>query len=252
MWARAKGRSWQQMGLSQWHLDGFELHPEASADFLMTLELFRDERTDYRFNLSSQQPKLFVVLDILQSLEEPNLVAISASQSLAGQYMDGDYLVLSADMPVAIQAWMEPLLAVMASFLKSVVRSVKERGVQVASEFLNRWSRRKLNPETEVEEPAQESVQELAQEAAVEEPTAEPLADESEVAEDIEDEEKYKDLSVAELLTTTAAASVKKAALRKLFLSGEFSAVDILTIMTMTMPQWVSLAPRWLKSFEIG
>ncbi|GAM76732.1 hypothetical protein JCM19241_4269 [Vibrio ishigakensis] len=78
------------------------------------------------------------------------------------------------------------------------------------------------------------------------------MADESEVAEDIEDEEKYKDLSVAELLTTTAAASVKKAALRKLFLSGEFSAVDILTIMTMTMPQWVSLAPRWLKSFEIG
>ncbi|WP_261835645.1 DUF3305 domain-containing protein [Vibrio ishigakensis] len=101
------GNKW---GLSQWHLDGFELHPEASADFLMTLELFRDERTDYRFNLSSQQPKLFVVLDILQSLEEPNLVAISASQSLAGQYMDGDYLVLSADMPVAIQAWMEAFI----------------------------------------------------------------------------------------------------------------------------------------------
>lgn len=101
------GNKW---GLSQWYLHGFELHPQPEADFLMTLELFRDERTDYRFNLSSQQPKLFVVLDVLQSLEKPNLVAVSASQSLAGQYMDGDYLVLSADMPVPIQAWMEAFI----------------------------------------------------------------------------------------------------------------------------------------------
>ncbi len=84
------------------------------------------------------------------------------------------------------------------------------RGVQVASEFLNRWSRRKLNPEVEAEEaePAQEPLQEMiAEQTAAEDEPLEPA-----ITEDIEDEERYKDLSVAELLTTTAAASVKKAA----------------------------------------
>ncbi len=97
-------------GLSQWQLNGFDLHPEAESAFVMGLELYKDERTEYRFNLSSHQPKLFVVLDILQSLESPNLVAITASQSTAAQFMDGDYVVLSAEIPVAVQAWMEAFI----------------------------------------------------------------------------------------------------------------------------------------------
>lgn len=92
----------------QWQLKGFRLSDNKNNTAL--LELHRDERTDYRFNLSSQNPKLFVVLDNLESDEQPNIVALTASQSIAGQYMDGDYLVLSDDMPLPVQAWMEAFI----------------------------------------------------------------------------------------------------------------------------------------------
>jgi hypothetical protein len=92
---------------TQWQLKDFNLAPKPDAKHHACLQLHRDERTDYRFNLSSQQPKLFLVLDSIESEEEPNIVTITASQTVAGQYMDGDYLVLSNDMPLAVQAWME-------------------------------------------------------------------------------------------------------------------------------------------------
>mgnify|MGYP000677860045 CR=1 FL=1 len=92
----------------QWQLNGFRLSDNKNNTAL--LELHRDERTDYRFNLSSQNPKLFVILDNLDSDEQPNIVALTASQSIAGQYMDGDYLVLSNDMPLPVQAWMEAFI----------------------------------------------------------------------------------------------------------------------------------------------
>lgn len=92
---------------TQWQLKEFGLSPQPNAPHIIDLQLHRDERTDYRFNLSSQQPKLFLVVDTMEDDDTPNLVAITASQSVAGQYMDGDYLVLSTDMPLAVQAWME-------------------------------------------------------------------------------------------------------------------------------------------------
>jgi hypothetical protein len=95
---------------TQWQLTGFELQPLESDKHLANLELHRDERTDYRFNLSSNDPKLFLVLDSMESDEEPSLVALTASQSVASQYMDGDYLVLSNSMPLPIQAWMEAFI----------------------------------------------------------------------------------------------------------------------------------------------
>ncbi|MBW3697844.1 DUF3305 domain-containing protein [Vibrio sp. T187] len=97
---------------TQWQLEGFVLRSEDNNNQAnrAILELHRDERTDYRFNLSSQSPKLFVVLDNLESDEQPNIVALTASQSIAGQYMDGDYLVLSDDMPLPVQAWMEAFI----------------------------------------------------------------------------------------------------------------------------------------------
>ncbi|MGF1756202.1 DUF3305 domain-containing protein [Vibrio makurazakiensis] len=93
---------------TQWHLSGFDLSARQSNTAL--LELHRDERTDYRFNLSSQNPKLFVVLENLDCDEEPNIVSLTASQSIAGNFMDGDYLVLSYDMPLPVQAWMEAFI----------------------------------------------------------------------------------------------------------------------------------------------
>ncbi|MGL6259881.1 DUF3305 domain-containing protein [Vibrio sp. WXL210] len=93
----------------QWQLNGFDLHPQQDQPYPVYLELFKDERTDYRFNLSSHQPKLFVVLED-GSAEVPVIVSITASQSVAAQFMDGDYQVLSSDMPLPIQAWMEAFI----------------------------------------------------------------------------------------------------------------------------------------------
>ncbi|MDR9826728.1 DUF3305 domain-containing protein [Vibrio sp. FNV 38] len=101
-----KGKMWST---HQWQLNGFDLQLNDKSLPTMLLELFKDERTDYRFNLSSVQPKLFVVLESNDD-EQAKLVAITASQSIAGQYMDGDYLVLSANMPLAVQAWMEAFI----------------------------------------------------------------------------------------------------------------------------------------------
>ncbi len=95
---------------TQWQLQGFDLNPSETSEHSAVLELFRDERTDYRFNLSSQKPKLFLVLEQPEDDEKPNIVRLVASQSVAGQYMDGEYLVLSTDMPLAVQAWMEAFI----------------------------------------------------------------------------------------------------------------------------------------------
>lgn len=116
---------------TQWQLAGFELQPEPQHDRVVALQLHRDERTDYRFNLSSQQPKLFLVLDTMESDEQPNIVTLTASQSVAGQYMDGDYLVLSNDMPLAVQAWMEAYIGRNGELLEQ--RRKKRKGAGRAS-----------------------------------------------------------------------------------------------------------------------
>ncbi|MBD1564426.1 DUF3305 domain-containing protein [Vibrio sp. S12_S33] len=94
----------------QWQLVGFNLQPTAVSSTISLLELYRDERSDYRFNLSSQQPKLFLVLENIDTDQEPKIVKLTASQNVASRYMDGDYLVLSNDMPLAVQAWMEAFI----------------------------------------------------------------------------------------------------------------------------------------------
>lgn len=122
---------------TQWKLQGFNTRPEQLQSNVGLLELHRDERTDYRFNLNSQIPKLFVVLENLddESSEEsvvvPNIVTLTASQSVAGQYMDGDYLVLSDDMPLAVQAWMEAYIGRHGELIE--VRRKKRKGAGRAS-----------------------------------------------------------------------------------------------------------------------
>ncbi len=92
---------------TQWKLAGFQLNPTEESSDVCLLQLHRDERTDYRFNLSSQNPKLFLVLDNLDSGDKPKIQLITASQAVAARYMDSDNLVLSNEMPLAVQAWME-------------------------------------------------------------------------------------------------------------------------------------------------
>ncbi|WP_119773226.1 DUF3306 domain-containing protein [Vibrio cholerae] len=125
-------------------------------------------------------------------------------------------------------------MVVTVSCLKFAVRNVKARGGLVATEktFFSRWSQRKLATEPDqepqldpseglVSEPLQS--QQLAGESSVE--TESGLeSDAVEQPHSAENEEP----SVASLLVSGASQELKKAALRKLFLSGEFSEVCML------------------------
>lgn len=87
---------------------------------------------------------------------------------------------------------------------------------QVATSFLSRWSQRKLEQDTDADTVSEQSDTEAHEPEVLTQ--QEPIELESQ---DIENEP-----SVASLLASEVESSVKKAALRKLFLSGEFSEVD--------------------------
>ncbi|PSU34722.1 DUF3305 domain-containing protein [Photobacterium lutimaris] len=76
--------------------------------YLMPLELHRHERSDYRFNLSSRDPHLFIVCE--EENEQLSPLLITAAQGLASSYMDGDYQILHIKAPLQIQAWMEAFI----------------------------------------------------------------------------------------------------------------------------------------------
>ncbi|WP_391090064.1 DUF3305 domain-containing protein [Vibrio sp. NH-UV-68] len=116
---------------TQWQLTHFDLQPSELNSLVSILQLHRDERTDYRFNLSSNQPKLFLILDDMDSNQQPTIVTLTASQSVASQYMDGDYLVLSNDMPLAVQAWIEAFIGRHGELLEQ--RRKKRKGAGRAS-----------------------------------------------------------------------------------------------------------------------
>ncbi|MGP8304984.1 DUF3305 domain-containing protein [Vibrio sp. YIC-376] len=111
---------------TQWQLTGFQLTPNDETSDVCLLQLHRDERTDYRFNLSSQKPKLFLVMDNLDSGEKPTIQLLTASQAVAARYMDGDNLVLSNDMPLPVQAWMEAFIGRNGEMLE--VKRKKRKG----------------------------------------------------------------------------------------------------------------------------
>lgn len=95
---------------TQWQLIAFNLHPENPQESVSFLHLYRDERTEYRFNLSSSTPKLFAVLDPLNGDCEPKLLLLTAAQSVAANYMEGEHLVFSLEMPLPVQAWIEAFI----------------------------------------------------------------------------------------------------------------------------------------------
>lgn len=76
----------------------------------LSLQLHRDERAAYRFNLSSDDPRLFVVCNEEDQCMRP--FVLTASQDLASSYMDGgEEDVFSVSMPHAIQCWIEAFIA---------------------------------------------------------------------------------------------------------------------------------------------
>jgi hypothetical protein len=114
---------------------------------------------------------------------------------------------------------------------------------QMATNFFSRWSQRKLDESTdeplEVEqtlEATELTSSDSSSEVSLEMEAAAPQSLESDALEtneevhasDVQDPapEATEDLSVAQLLVSEASESVKKAALRKLFLSEEFNVRD--------------------------
>ncbi|KJY70912.1 hypothetical protein TW78_15735 [Vibrio coralliilyticus] len=86
----------------------------------------------------------------------------------------------------------------------------------MASSFISRWSKRKLDGEQE----QSTSFSELPSEEVVEQAEGDGGSTDNALEQDSEE------TSVAALLVSEAESAAKKAALRKLFLSGEFSEVD--------------------------
>ncbi|EGA68914.1 hypothetical protein VISI1226_20959 [Vibrio sinaloensis DSM 21326] len=90
----------------------------------------------------------------------------------------------------------------------------------MATSFLSRWSQRKLEQDTDADTVSEQSDTEAQEPEVLTQ--QEPIELEGHIdSQDIENEP-----SVASLLASEVESSVKKAALRKLFLSGEFSEVD--------------------------
>lgn len=84
--------------------------PEGREAFQLCLQLHRDERIAYRFNLSAQAPTLFVICEEVESGRlEPR--KLSVAQDLAADHLDAGQPVLSIPMPQAIYVWLEKYMA---------------------------------------------------------------------------------------------------------------------------------------------
>ncbi|WP_429185367.1 DUF3305 domain-containing protein [Aeromonas veronii] len=116
--------------VGRWQSRRFEiaaLHPaEPEATGALPLTLFRDERGDYRFNLSSGSPRLFVT----GSRVDNGFVAdgLTLSQTVAAAYMDGERQVLSCPLPEALQAWVEAFIGRHGELLEARRKGKKGKG----------------------------------------------------------------------------------------------------------------------------
>ncbi|EGR2533865.1 DUF3306 domain-containing protein [Vibrio cholerae] len=123
-------------------------------------------------------------------------------------------------------------MVVTVSYWKFAARNVKARGGLVATEntFFSRWSQRKLTAESDQLLDTQKS---LDSQPVQEEPIESESAVETESGLESHSLEQphsaeNEEPSVASLLVSDASQELKKAALRKLFLSGQFSEVCML------------------------
>ncbi|MGL4249118.1 MAG: DUF3305 domain-containing protein [Aeromonas sp.] len=120
--------------IGRWQSRRFEivaLHPaEPEAAGALPLTLFRDERGDYRFNLSSGSPRLFVTGSVTGSRVDSGFVAdgLTLSQTVAAAYMDGERQVLSCPLPEALQAWVEAFIGRHGELLEARRKGKKGKG----------------------------------------------------------------------------------------------------------------------------
>ena len=88
-----------------------QTNPDNRFITFLDLQLYRDERTAYRFNLNSVVPHLFVQCDEDEADSSVIPNEITAAQDTAGAWLDGEHVVLEYPMPDAIQCWLEAYMA---------------------------------------------------------------------------------------------------------------------------------------------
>lgn len=93
---------------TQWDLD--QLLPATGerpdGAHLVALELYLDERANYRLNLDLEEPKLFIICDD-HGDGVPVPAMVSANQNVAAGALEGDTPVMTCPIPGAIACWIE-------------------------------------------------------------------------------------------------------------------------------------------------
>lgn len=101
-------RGWPSIS---WSVAELSVQPlPAEEAVCLWLQLWRDERMAYRFNLSAENPRLFVVCE---EVAPGQMCArkLTVCQDVAADYMDANQPVLSIPLPAPIAAWMERFMA---------------------------------------------------------------------------------------------------------------------------------------------
>jgi Protein of unknown function (DUF3305) len=81
----------EEGGIAQWLHPGFEL------------KLFRDETEGYYLNVSSNEPRVFVMWRMEDGFAVPKFITVSYNE--AGRLMDGGEQVETVEMPAEVMAW---------------------------------------------------------------------------------------------------------------------------------------------------
>lgn len=99
----------------------------------LTLELHKDERTAYRFNLNATSPHLFLLCDEDEASGELIPMHMTASQDEAASFMDGEHQMLETPMPAAVQCWIDSYLGIHGELIEEGKKK-KKRGKGRSSE----------------------------------------------------------------------------------------------------------------------
>lgn len=100
-----------EAGIAQWLHPGFEL------------KLFRDETEGYYLNVSSNEPRIFVMWRMEDGRGVPQFVTLSYNE--AGRLMDGGEQVDTVPMPPEVMAWVGEYVE--ANYRPEPKRRVKPR-----------------------------------------------------------------------------------------------------------------------------
>ncbi len=100
-------RGWPSIN---WEVAEITQQPNRQDAVALWLLLHRDERMAYRFNLSAEEPRLFVVCEDITP-EERVPRKLTLAQDVAADYMDAGQPVHSVPMPAAIKVWLEHFMS---------------------------------------------------------------------------------------------------------------------------------------------